>query len=188
MTAPAYAELGVRTNFSFLEGASHPGEMVRQARALGLAAIGVADRNTLAGVVRAHIAAKETGLRLLVGCRLVFTDGTELIVFPRDRAAYGRLCRLLSMGKSEVVEDACEGAVRIEKGETRLDFDQARGLGEGLIALTPAPETPDDAFETRLKAWREAWPDRFFKRFSYVFVKCCSSSSSSFYVTYGFFI
>jgi len=97
-----YAELDVRSNFSFLEGGSHPQELVAQAQALGLQAIGVADRNTLAGVVRAHGEAKKRGMRFLVGCRLQFTDGTELIVYPRDRAAYGRLCRLLSVGKSGI--------------------------------------------------------------------------------------
>jgi len=99
---PAYAELDLMTNFSFLEGGSHPWELVEQAKALGLAAIGVADRNTLAGVVRAHAAGKKYGLRVLVGCRLTLLDGAELIVYPRDRAAYGRLCRLLSIGKSGV--------------------------------------------------------------------------------------
>ena len=102
MNAP-YAELDSMTNFSFLEGGSHPAELVDQAKALGLSAIGVADRNTLAGVVRAHAAAKKYGLKILVGCRLTFLDGAELIVYPRDRAAYGRLCRLLSIGKSGVV-------------------------------------------------------------------------------------
>ena len=101
MTAPlAYAELDALSNFSFLEGASHPAELVAEAERLGLAALGLADRNTLAGVVRAHAEAKTRGFRFLVGCRLVFTDGAELIVYPRDRAAYGRLCRLLSLGKS----------------------------------------------------------------------------------------
>jgi len=108
MTAPippaalAYAELDAMSNFSFLEGGSHPQELVEQAKALGLSAIGVADRNTLAGVVRAHAAAKLHRMRLLIGCRLTFLDGAELIVYPRDRAAYGRLCRLLSIGKSGV--------------------------------------------------------------------------------------
>lgn len=159
-----YAELGVRTNFSFLEGASHPAELVGQARALGLAAIGVADVNTLAGVVRALMAAETHDLRLVVGCRLVFTDGTELIVFPRDRAAYGRLCRLLSLGKSEIVSPALsdEDDARITKGETRLTFDQARVLGDGMIALTVAPDRPDTAFEARLAAWRRSWPDTLY--------------------------
>ena len=156
-----YAELGAMTNFSFLEGASHPGEMMMQARALGLAAVGVADRNTLAGMVRALMGAEKHGVSLVVGCRLGFTDGTELIVFPRDRAAYGRLCRLLSLGKSEMVPQAGADpdAGRIEKAETRLTFEQAVGLGQGMIALAPSPERPDADFETRLEAWRRAWPD-----------------------------
>ena len=162
----AYAELDVRSNFSFLEGASHPGELVAQARKLGLAAIGVADRNTLAGVVRAHAEAKKQGMRLLIGCRLQFTDGCELIVYPRDRAAYGRLCRLLSIGKSGIGGEASlphsgEGE-RIRKGETILAFEQAAALGEGLIALAPAPASPDAAFAARMKAWRAAWPDELY--------------------------
>ena len=199
-----YAELGAMTNFSFLEGASHPGEMMMQARALGLAAVGVADRNTMAGMVRALMGGEDHGVTLVVGCRLTFLDGTELIVFPRDRAAYGRLCRLLTLGKSEILDGASalsnvhafpgpapspsqeagppphpqvdelaalesdprvrpedEGAAsdRTTKGETRLTFDQAVAHGEGLIALAVAPIAPDAAFEARLKAWREAWPD-----------------------------
>ena len=159
----AYVELDAMTNFSFLEGGSHGAELVMQAKALGLAGLGVADRNTLAGVVRAHAAAKAEKLdHYLVGCRLTFTDGAELIVYPRDRVAYGRLCRLLSIGKSAIetadLPDQSKG-VRIEKGDCRLSFDQAVALGEGLIALARAPVVLDAAFETRLKAWREAWPD-----------------------------
>ncbi|HZW15240.1 MAG TPA: error-prone DNA polymerase [Brevundimonas sp.] len=156
-----YAELGAMTNFSFLEGASHPGELMVQAKSLGLAAVGVADRNTLAGMVRALMGAEKIGLRLVIGARLGFTDGTDLIVFPRDRAAYGRLCRLLSLGKSEAVPQpgADPDGDRIEKAETRLTFEQAVGLGEGMIALTPAPTIPDAAFEARLAAWRRVWPD-----------------------------
>jgi len=159
-----YAELGAMTNFSFLEGASHPGEMMLQARALGLAAVGIADRNTLAGIVRALMGAEQADIRLVIGSRLGFTDGTELIVFPRDRAAYGRLCRLLSLGKSEVVPQpgADPDGGRIEKAETRLTFDQAVALGEGMIALVPAPARPDAAFEARLTDWRRAWPDALY--------------------------
>ena len=179
-----YAELGAITNFSFLEGASHPGEMMMQARALGLAAVGIADRNTLAGMVRALMGAEDYGIRLVVGVRLGFLDGTELIVFPRDRAAYGRLCRLLTLGKSEVLNDAPQPGSspsphphlrlvqevepddakpdRITKGETRLTFDQAVAHAEGMIALAVAPEVPDAAFEARLLAWREAWPDTLY--------------------------
>jgi error-prone DNA polymerase len=118
-----YAELGVMTNFSFLEGASHPGEQMIQARALGLSAVGVADRNTLAGMVRALMGAEDNDIPLVVGCRLGFLDGSELIVFPRDRAAYGRLCRLLTLGKSEILDDpaaAAPGASNI------VDFPAAR--------------------------------------------------------------
>ena len=159
-----YAELGAMTNFSFLEGASHPGELMLQAKALGLAAVGVADRNTVAGIVRALMGAEQAGIPLVTGSRLTFTDGTELIVFPRDRPAWGRLCRLLSLGKSEVFspprgEEEGSGEGRIQKAETRLTFEQAVSLGQGMIALVPAPASPDAAFEARLAAWRRAWPD-----------------------------
>jgi error-prone DNA polymerase len=159
----AYAELDVRSNFSFLEGGSHAGELVDRAKALGLAAIGIADRNTLAGVVRAHAAAKACNLRLLIGCRLVFTDGAELIVYPRDRSAYGRLCRLLSIGKSGIEgwEVGAAGAA-IAKGECHLRFEQAAAFAEGLIALAPAPVVLDAAFELKLATWRAAWPDELY--------------------------
>ena len=91
---PRYAELQVTTNFSFLRGASHGEELVAQAHALGLEAIAVTDRNTLAGVVRAHLAAKELGLKLIVGARLDLKDAPSLLCLPRDRQAYGRLSRV----------------------------------------------------------------------------------------------
>ena len=107
-----YAEIGVTTNFSFLRGASHPQEYVHQAADYGLAAIGVADTNTLAGVVRAYSELSNEELtykpKLLVGARLVFIDGTpDILVYPRDRAAYGRLCRLLSRGKLKAEKGEC---------------------------------------------------------------------------------
>ena len=172
-----YAELDARTNFCFLEGASHPRELVIQAEALGLAGLGVADRNSLAGVVRAHGEAKRRGFRFLPGCRLQFTCGAELIVYPRDRAAYGRLCKLLSIGKSEIStgEDSLldpllarppdDGGGKpkpVPKGECRLTFEQAVEHGEGLIGLAVAPDPPDSAFETRLTEWARAWPDRLY--------------------------
>jgi error-prone DNA polymerase len=166
---PYFAELDCRTHYSFLEGASRPAELVMQAKVLGLKAIGVADRNSLAGIVRAWEEGKAQRLDVLTGARLQFTDGTELIVYPRDRTAYGRLCRLLSIGKAEIDKDTQairkageRGFKPIGKGECRLAFDQAAALGEGLIALVPAPAEPGAAFEERLLAWRAAWPDRLY--------------------------
>src|SRR5690242_7346758 len=102
----AYAEIGVTTNFSFLRGASHPHEFVLQAADYGIASIGIADRNTLAGVVRAYSALSYDGMpkgkapKLLVGARLVFEDGTpDILAYPTEREAYGRLCRILTKGK-----------------------------------------------------------------------------------------
>src|SRR5437763_2339309 len=98
--SPRYAELAAATNFSFLRGASHPEEMVARAAELGLCGLGVADRNTLAGIVRAHVFARENrealaGMRVVIGARLVFRDGSpDLIAYPRDPAADARLCRL----------------------------------------------------------------------------------------------
>ncbi|MGH6797643.1 MAG: PHP domain-containing protein, partial [Roseiarcus sp.] len=109
---PRYAELAATTNFSFLRGASHPEELVATAMALGLAGVGIADRNSLAGVVRAHSFAKTNQIaadfRLAIGARLVFCDGTpDILSFPRDRAAYGRLTRLLTRGNARAQKGAC---------------------------------------------------------------------------------
>ena len=95
----AYAELQVTTNFSFLRGGSHAEELVAQAKHLGLSAIAVTDRNTLAGVVRAHIAGKDMGLKIIIGARLDLTEGISLLCYPADRSAYGRLCTLLTLGQ-----------------------------------------------------------------------------------------
>src|SRR5215472_221210 len=132
--APAYAELQVTSNFSFLRGASHPDELVVTAAALGLAAIAVTDRNSFAGIVRAHHAAKTVGIRLVIGCRLDLRDGTSLLAFPEDRAAYGRLCRLLTLGKR-----------RAPKGECHLDWADVAAHGEGQIFVVLPPEEGDVA-------------------------------------------
>lgn len=136
--ANTYVELAATTNFSFLRGASHAEEMVVEAAKLGLAGIGVTDRNSLAGVVRAHMAAKEAGLAFVPGCRLVFADGTpDILVWPRDRTAYGQLCELLTLGKR-----------RAPKGECHMALDDLMEHGAGLIMavvlppLLPLPE-PD---------------------------------------------
>src|SRR3546814_12813165 len=95
---PTYVPLEVASNFSFLRAGSHPAELVMAAAALGLPAIAIADRHSLAGVVRAHLAAKEVKIPLLVGARLVSADGPALPCFPTAPAASGRLCRLPPLG------------------------------------------------------------------------------------------
>jgi error-prone DNA polymerase len=149
MTSPPYAELQITTNFSFLRGASHASELVETAKALGLSAIGVADRNTLAGVVRAHIAAKEQGLKLLVGARLDLVCGLSLICYPENRAAYGRLSALLSLGK-----------MKAPKGECHLTLGDVMEAGEGQCFIVVPPEEPDAAFEALLARLSATWPGR----------------------------
>ncbi len=134
----AYAEIGITTNFSFLRGGSHPQEYVHQAGVLRLAAIGIADRNTLAGVVRAYKELENPELtckpKLLIGSRLVFIDGTpDILVYPRDRAAYGRLCQLLTRGKRG------DDADKTEKGECRLGLDDLLEYAEGQLMVLTLP-------------------------------------------------
>ena len=152
--AAAYAELAVSTNFSFLRGRSHPQEYVAQAIDYGLSAIGIADRNTLAGVVRAYAAARVKPARhgdrdvwtipFLPGVRLVTEDGFEAVTYPMDRAAYGRLCRLLSAGNR-----------RSRKGECRFSFQEMLAAAEGqtFIAMPPGRRAvPPAAFSARVEA------------------------------------
>ena len=93
-----YSELQVTSNFSFLRGASHPEELVEQAFALGYTEIAITDRNTFAGIVRAHTVAKKKGIRIIPGCRLDLLDGPSLLALPTNKAAYSRLSTLLSKG------------------------------------------------------------------------------------------
>jgi error-prone DNA polymerase len=147
----AYAELAAMSNFSFLRGASHPGELVAAAHALGLDAIAIADRNTLSGVVRGHGAAKDLGIRFIPGARLVTTDACEIICYPTSRPAYGRLCRLLTMGNR-----------RGKKAECILSFEEILGASEGQILIAIPPTVLDETFTARLKALHKAAPDRAF--------------------------
>lgn len=124
--AVRYVELNCRTNFSFLEGASHPDELVQRAMELGYAALAITDRNSLAGVVRAHAAARETGLKLLIGAEIHLVDAPPVVLFATDRAAYGRLSRLITLGRR-----------RAPKGECRLSFDDVAAHAEGLLAAVP---------------------------------------------------
>src|SRR5580700_7678405 len=127
----AYAELAVTTNFSFLRGASHPEEMVTTAEELGLAAIGIADRNSFAGVVRAYRQwQKNKAIKLVVGTRLVAIDGFEVLTYPTTRPAYGRLCQLLTAGN-----------LKAKKGQCALTFEDILSANEGQIFIALPPLT-----------------------------------------------
>jgi error-prone DNA polymerase len=130
MSGSRYTELQVTTHFSFLRGASSCEELFATAAVMGVEALAVVDRNSLAGVVRAHEAAKTTGVRLVVGCRLDLTEGYSVLVYPTDRPAYSRLCRLLSLGKKRAGKARCE-----------LGWPDLVAYREGLIAVL----VPDEA-------------------------------------------
>ena len=133
-----YVELQVTTHFSFLRGASSPEELFAAAALLGVPALAVTDRNTLGGLVRAMDAEKVTGVRSIVGCRLDLVCGTSLLVYPTDRDAYGRLCRLLSIGKGRAGKGACD-----------LNWSDIEGWSEGLIAIL-VPDRGDAANQAAL--------------------------------------
>jgi len=141
---PGYVELQVTTNFSFLRGASHPEELAVTAAALGHPAIAVTDRNSLAGVVRAHLACKTAGIRPIVGARLDLEDGPSLLCLPTDRAAYGRLSRLITRGRRAAA-----------KGDCRLSKADVEGARQGQIFLVVPPDTPSDSFAVALAEYRE---------------------------------
>ncbi len=157
MKTPDYAEIGITTNFSFLRGGSDPRAYVHQAAHLGISAIGIADHNTLAGVVRAYKELDNSELpckpKLLIGARIVFVDGTpDILVYPRDRAAYGRLCQLLTRGKRG------DDIERIEKGACHLGFADLLEFAQGQLLVLTLPHRFDaakalDVF-ARLKASR----------------------------------
>ena len=124
ITPSPYVELGISSPFSFLRGASDAIELVRTALSQGYDAIGIADRNTLAGVVRMHSACDAVGMRPLIGCRLDLTDAPSLLAYPIDRDGYGRLSRLLSAGK-----------LRAEKGECLLTLEDVAAHQEGIAFI-----------------------------------------------------
>ncbi len=136
-----YVEFACTSNFSFLRGASHPEELMAQAAHLKLDGLGLCDRNSVAGVVRAHVAKRESGLALSYhpGARLVFSDGTpDILAYPRDRAAWGRLARLLTLGN-----------LRAEKGSCILHLDDLLAHADGLelvVMDTSSAVTPTSSF------------------------------------------
>ncbi|TDX01886.1 error-prone DNA polymerase [Dinghuibacter silviterrae] len=149
-----YTELQVTTNFCFLRGASHPQEFVAQAAAFGQAAIGITDRNTLAGIVRAHAEAKKRGVRLIPGARLDLLDGPSLLAYPTDREAYGRLSELLTTGN-----------LRAEKGDCHLYKADVYAHAKGMRFIVVPPDRLnrlfdfEEAFRKDVEEYREALGD-----------------------------
>jgi error-prone DNA polymerase len=144
----SYAELQVTTHFSFLRGASSAQELFETAAALGIEAIGVVDRNSLAGIVRALEASRGTGLRLVVGCRLDLVDGMSVLVYPTDRAAYSRLTRLITLGKSRGGKNNCI-----------LHWHDVMTYCDGMIGIL-VPELADETCAMRLRKMAEVFADR----------------------------
>ncbi len=140
-----YAELHCLSNFSFLRGASHPEELVEQAGALGYRALAITDRNSLAGVVRAHVAAQEHNqahpdrpLKLIIGAEITPRDGPPLVLLAPDRRAYAQLSRLITLGR-----------VRCRKGDCDVHLQDVAELGRGLIAII-TPELASQALAGRV--------------------------------------
>jgi error-prone DNA polymerase len=156
---PPYAELHAKTNFSFLEGASHPDELVLQAATLSLTALAVTDRNTLAGVVRAHTAARQLQFKLIIGAEIDLVDAPPVVLWTTDRASYGRLARLITAGRRQA-----------PKGQFHLSFDALAGCSAGLLCgvlprIKPSDEPhPSGERDARLAAalsrYREVFGDR----------------------------
>ncbi|NKJ39338.1 error-prone DNA polymerase [Rhizobium sp. SG570] len=144
----SYAELQVTTHFSFLRGASSVDELFRTAKDLGISALGIVDRNSLAGIVRALEASRATGLRLVVGCRLDLADGMSILVYPTDRAAYSRLTRLLTLGKG-----------RGGKANCILHLEDVALYAEGLIGIL-VPDLADETCALQLRKLSEIFGDR----------------------------
>ena len=143
-----YAELQCASHFSFLRGASSCEELFSQAAASGIAALAITDRNSLAGIVRAHEAAKATGVRLIVGCTLDLTDHASILVYPTDRPAYARLCRLLSLGKR-----------RGGKANCILGWEDVVLYAAGLIGVL-VPDMADTTCAAQLRRMAEIFGDR----------------------------
>ena len=126
---PPYAELHCLSNFSFLRGASHPDELVHRAQALGYAALAITDECSLSGVVRAHLAAKEACLPLVIGSEVTLVDGVKIVLLVTDRASYGNLSQLITRGRRNAA-----------KGSYALCRDDVAAFADGLLALWVPPE------------------------------------------------
>ncbi|WP_327207987.1 error-prone DNA polymerase [Rhizobium johnstonii] len=143
-----YAELQVTTHFSFLRGASSAQELFETAKILGIEAVGVVDRHSLAGIVRALEASRSTGIRLVVGCRLDLQDGMSILVYPTDRAAYSRLTRLITLGKSRGGKNNCI-----------LHWDDVITYSDGMIGIL-VPDLPDETCAVQLRKMSDIFDNR----------------------------
>jgi error-prone DNA polymerase len=147
-----YTELHITSNFSFLRGGSHPEELVEQAALLGYTEIAVTDHNTLAGIVRAHAAAKTKGIKIIPACRLNLLDGPSLLAYPTTKQAYGGLSALLSLGN-----------LRTEKGKCELYKADVYAHASGIKFIAIPPDSLneqfnfDPSFETALRQYRKAF-------------------------------
>ena len=143
-----YVELQVASNYSFLRGASRVEELMLQAKALGYEAIGIADHDTMAGIARAHARAAEVGIRLVVGCRLDLRDGLPVLAYPLNRGGYGRLCRLLTLGKG-----------RTGKGGFDIAWSDLAAAAEGLLLIL-LPDQADERLDEELRRMRGVFEGR----------------------------
>jgi error-prone DNA polymerase len=161
-SSQGYAELQVASAFSFLRGASSPEELAATASVLGLSAIGITDLNSVAGVVRMWDAAKEVGVRLVVGARLSFRDDTpDLLCYPQDRAAWGRLTRLLTIGKGRVPHGDTGDAAKATN-RCFLHYTDLLEHGEGQLLLAVAPDQLDVGFRESLQRLQSDFRGRTF--------------------------
>ncbi len=154
-------ELQVTTNFSFLQGGSRAQELAAQAAALGYEAIGVTDRNTLAGIVRAFDGCEQATqqiapIRLIVGCRLDLTDAPSLLCYPEDRAAYGRLCTLLTLGKRRTEKGKCLLHLRRCAGSSPRPAAGGAGAGGDRRTLRRIPGNSSATMSARARIWPSA--------------------------------
>jgi error-prone DNA polymerase len=155
MSGTGYAELSCKTNFSFLQGASHPDELVAQAANHGYAALAITDQNSLAGVVRAHVAAKAAGLKLLIGAEITPEDAPPVLLYASDVQGYKNLARLITRGRRSA-----------QKGESRLSLTDVADHAAGLLAVvdyfaeTDSPPQSDSVILNQLSTYKEIFSDR----------------------------
>ena len=146
-----YSELQVTSNFSFLEGASHPEELVEQAALYGYKEIAIADRNSFAGIVRAHVAAKVKNIRLIPACHLHLLDGPGLLAYPTNKSAYSQLSSLLSLGN-----------LRAEKGECHLYKEDVYAYRQGIKFITTPPPVLNSSFEKILGEYKDVFENNLY--------------------------